>query len=640
MLTRSAPAETRSATARSSKPRPRTARAITALLLASLLALSLLPVGCIGGGAGGKTPVDYSESPAKAAARLGATLAAAKTADEARPAVYEALARSGLAVKDASGTVLAATGERAHTAWVFQEQADNLTLDYLEGQGWTVATFTQLVAEHPEGPGAALLKAPDTFGVLLREWAVAGAAAPEDPSSFAPLLLAELAKARGLGSDFTTGTIRPEQIMLTYFEVMVLTSGAFAPDGPAAGTSALPGTDALSAEGAFASFSPFAPASAYAAESNPCSFIKDEWGKEADNFGRKGLDKIWGTAMGKAGDWLTGRGMGDLVSGMKSLQGPMKWANLLSNFISLYGGYSITVDWEPDPTHYLGYDGGHGNEKMKVTATVSVRPQADDATLDCLKWAGIDKPKEDSVKNARVEWIELSGLPKHAMMDQLGGDRVAGAFVQAVDDSGKATLSLTMSAEKDAKAKDEGKLKKDQIVIQADVTTYKPDPSKLMASALFGGTKGGITEAMKGWINKWFPKRVVARIPVEYHEMAQYKVIVPLGKGQVVLYSEQGPRSVWSGKFEGEPGWSGSGAVDLRDGSGTLRIKYSPDMGDAPVFAEGVLTFPASIGGTQDAPTMVIGQGNLDASAVAPGIKGQTNVAGGGGTTLPMIPVD
>jgi hypothetical protein len=621
------------------RPLHANARRATSVLLAGVLVFALFPIGCTtGGGSGGRVQVDYKESPAKAAARLGKVLSAAKTTDEARAAIYESLARTGLAVKTPAGDLMAMPGDRAHTAWVFQEQADNLTLDFLEGQGWTAATFAQAISEHPEGPGPALAeKAPETVGVLLREWAAAGAAAPDDPSSFAPLLLAELAKARGLGSDFTTGTIRPDQIVLTYFEVMVLTSGAFAPDGPAAG-SLLP----VDGGAPSALLAPFAVEKAYAEDSNPCSFIKDQWGKDADNFGRKGLDKLWGTAMGKAGDWLTGRGMGDLVGGMKSLQGPMKWANLLTNFISLYGGYSIEIKWDPQTPHWVGYDGGHGTTgKLKVTATVSVRPQGDKATLDCLKWAGVDKPKEDSVKNARVQWVPLSGTPKNGTLDPLGKDAVAeGNFVQAVNDAGEATLKITMATEKDTKAKDEGKLKKDQIVIQADVTTYKPEPSKLMAAALFGGVKGGVTEAMKGWINKWFPKRAVATIPVEYHEMGKYKVILPLGKGQVVLYSGQGARSVWSGKFEGEPGWSGSGAVDLTSGSGTLRIKYSPDMGDAPVFAQGTLTFQASVGGTQDEPTMVIEGGSLDAIAVGPTVKGQAKVSAGGQTTLPMIPVD
>jgi len=612
------------------------ARRATSALLAAILVLGLLPTGCTPGGPSGtRTTIDYKESPAKAAVRLGKVLSAAKTADEARPAVYEALARTGLAVKTTSGDLVAMTGERVHASWLFQDQADNLALDYLQGQGWTGTTFMAVLAENPDGPGAGMLKEPDTVGMLLREWAVAAAAAPDDPSAFAPLLLAELAKARGLGSDFTTGTIKPDQIVLTYFEVMVLTSGAFASDVPAAG-SLLPGEGGAPS----ALLSPFAIEKAYA--DDPCSFIKDEWGKDADNFGRKGLDKMFGTAMGKVGDWLTGKGMGDLVGGMKSLQGPMKWANLLSNFISMYGGYSIQIKWDPQTPHWIGYDGGHGTTgKLKVTATVSVRPQGDKATLDCLKWAGIDKPNEDSVKNARVQWVPLSGTPKNGTLDPLGKDAVAeGTFVQAVNAAGEATLKITMVAEKDTKAKDEGKLKEDQIVIQADVTTYKPEPSKLMASTLFGGIKGGITETMKGWINKWFPKRAVATIPVEYHEMGKFKVVFPLGKGQVVLYSGQGPRSVWSGKFEGEPGWHGSGSVDLYSGTGTLRIKYGPDMGNAPVFAEGVLTFTAKVGGTQEEPTMVIEGGNLSATVVAPGAKGQANASGGGQSTLPMIPVD
>jgi hypothetical protein len=393
-----------------------------------------------------------------------------------------------------------------------------------------------------------------------------------------------------------------------------------------------------------AAAAPFAVEEARAED--PCSFIKDTWGKDADNFGRKGLDKIWGTATGKVGDWLTGKGMGDLVGGMKSLAGPMKWANLLSNFISLYGGYSIDVKWDPSPTHWLAYDGGHGNVKLKLTATVSVRPQADDATLKCLKFAGIDKPTSDSVKNARVEWIELSGLPKHATMDQLGGDRVAGAFVQAVDDSGNAVLNLTMSKEKDAKDKDRGKLKKDFMVIQADVTTYKPDPTKLMAAALFGGVKGGVTEAMKGWINKWFPKRVVARIPVEWHEQNRWRGIMDNMNGtRTVFTSQEGLEGMWDVKIEGSLGGdmpiSGASKVDLRrdDAQFTL-VMTGSKVDDGSTFAVNAsYTFErVALGGTADAPTLDIDGIKVNTTVTNDG--GGGNASGGGGSKVLSIPLE
>jgi hypothetical protein len=623
------------------------ARSALALVVSGLLVLSLLPVGCTGAGgtAGGRVQVDYKESPAKAAARIGKVLSAAKTADEARAAVYESLARTGVAVKSVDGKLLSVTGDRRLTLWLYQEQANNLALDLVEHQGWTLATFTQAISEHPEGPGAALVeKAPEAFGILLREWAAEAARNPDDPSSFAPLLLAEISKARGGHSDFTTGTITPDQIELTYFELEVLTAGAFASED--VGSTSWRDTPAGSALASLldAVASPFAVQEALAED--PCSFIKDTWGKDADNFGRKGLDKIWGTATGKVGDWLSGKGMGDLVGGMKSLAGPMKWANLLSNFISLYGGYSIDVKWDPSPTHYLGFDGGHGNEKLKVTATVSVRPQADKATLDCLKFAGIDKPNEDSVKNARVQWVPISGTPKHAEWDPLAKNAVAeGTFVQAVDDSGKAELTLTMSKEKDTKDKDRGKLKKDQIVIQADVTTYKPEPSKLMASTLFGGVKGGVTEAMKGWINKWFPKRALARIPVEWHEQNRWRgVLDNLNGTKTVFTSQEGLVSTWDVKFEGslngEMPLTGASKVDLRRDDAQFTIVGTETWTDdgSTFTLNASYTFEhVALGGTADAPTL-----DFSGIKVTVGVTdGGGNATGGGGgrtVSIPLVP--
>ncbi|MDO8914760.1 MAG: hypothetical protein Q7W16_01600 [Coriobacteriia bacterium] len=621
-------------------------RRVTALLLVAALAMSLLPAGCTGaGGAGGRVSIDYKESPADAAARLGKVLSAATTGDEARAAVYEALARTGVAVKTVDGDPLSITGDRRLTLWLYQEQANNLALDLVEHQGWTLATFTTAISEHPEGPGSALAeKAPEAFGILLREWAAEAARNPDDPSSFAPLLLAEIAKARGGRSDFTTGTITPDQVELTYFELEVLTAGAFASEdvGATSWRDGSAGSALASLLDAAASL--FAVEKAYAED--PCSFIKDTWGKDADNFGRKGLDSIWGAATGKAGDWLTGKGMGDLVGGMKSLAGPMKWVNLLTNFISLYGGYSIEVKWDPSPTHWLAYDGDHGNVKLKVTATVSVRPQADDATLKCLKFAGIDKPTSDSIKNARVEWVELSGLPKHAVMDQLGGDRVAGAFVQAVDDSGNAVLNLTMSTEKDVKGRDLDRVKKDQIVIQADVTTYKPDPSKLMAAAMFGGVKGGVTEVMKGWINKWFPKRVVARIPVEWHEPNRWRGVIEPGNGTRIVFTSQGGlESIWDvrieGSLNGEMPMTGKSAVDLTRSDAQCTIVGTGSMADDGTTFNTTASYTftgVAIGGTPDVPTLDFSGIKMNVDITTEG--GGGNAAGGGGGKVVSIPLE
>ena len=604
------------------------------------------------GGAGAQaapvTTIDYQESPAVAAVRLGKTLAGAHTGDEARAAVYEALARSGVAVKSAAGDVLASTGDRKLTLWLFQEQADNLALDLVENQGWTLTLLTQAIAEHPEGPGAALAEAPEAVGMVLREWAAEAARNPDDPSSFAPLLLAQMAMERGGASDFTAGTIVSDDIELTYFELEILTAGAFASED--AGATSWRETPVGSFFGAVtgAVSSLFVPDVALA--DDPCSFIKDSWGKDADNFGRKGLDKIWSVATGKVGDWMTTKGMGDLVGGMKGLAGPMKWVNLLSNMLSLYGGYSIELKWDPSPTHYLGYDGGHGNEKLKLTATVSVRPQADDATLKCLKFAGIDRPTSDSVKNARVQWIPLSGTPKHATLDPLGKDAVAaGTFVQAVDASGKATLTLTMSVEKDAKDKDRGRLKKDFIVIQADVTTYKPEPSKLMAAALFGGTKGGVTEAMKGWINKWFPKRAIARIPVEWHEQNRWRGVLDGKNGtRLVFTSQQGLESIWDVALEGAlvgmgapiP-FTGKSQVDLKraDAQFTIVGTGTYDMGgDTAAITASYRINRVSLGGTSDAPTLILS--GIQVKVVVAGSGGGGNASGGGAgsASIPLEP--
>lgn len=618
------------------------------VFLAGLLAVSAaLSPGCAGSGSGGKAAggngpvtIDYAETPAQAATRLATALTSAKTLDEVRPAAYEALARTGIAVKTAKGDVLAKTGSRALTLWLFEEQSDNLAMDFLEHQGWTLDVLTQAVAEYPEGPGPELLKQPQTLGVLLREWAALAEKSPEDPEAFAPLLLARIAQVRGGGSDFTKGKIVPEQVEFSYLELMILTAGAFAaPPSSSQGSMRPEGTPGERPEPA-AAWVPFAAAPAYAAAGgNPCTWIQEKWGEEAQDFAEEGGGAIFDKALDKVRDWLTGKGESGLAGGMKTAGSVFKWANFLTSMIAMYGGYSLTLTWDPAKPHYLGYDGGHGDVRMEVTANVSTRPQGDDATLDCLKWAGVEKPKSDSVKDCTVEWVPLYGTPKHAVVTSKDFKR------QHVNSDGKAVLKLDMTAEKATEAGRSGKLKNDQIVIQADLTTYKASPSKIMAAALFGGAAGGNLEVAKGWINKWFPKRAVARIPVEWHYLPRWRGVVDRPDGtRWVFTSGQGLKSNWTVTLEGGPvevaGMSfspeGKGSFDLKDGEASTQLqrKMVATVAGQQITMATTLPMTIVLGGTDEAPTLEVANGPGQNVISARGQSRVGPVEPGGQTTV------
>ena len=627
-------------------------RGTRALLVALALALAvaLMSAGC-GDGDGNvdvRTPepitIDYAESPRAAAARIAAALSAASTLEELRAPAYEALARTGLAVRTAEDDVLAPCGDRALSMWLFANQADNLALDFAEHQGWTLATLNEAVAAHPEGPGTLTTDNPEFLGLVLREWAVAAEAAPDDPAAFAPLLLAELARTRGGASDYTTGTIDPSQVELTYLELMVMTAGAF--EAPATQDSAAPPAGV----GPTVVLSPESPPPtgrslpvdflgampAYAQDSNPCSWIQEKWGKAAGDLAEEGTQSLFEQAFEGVGKWLDktqGAGVGD---GARMTGAAFKWANWLTSMIAMYGGYSLTVTWDPSPTHWVAYDGGHGNPKLTVTANVSTRPAADQSTLDCLKYAGIEKPSQETVKDCEVSWQALSGLPKHGTISSTD---LTG---QKVSEDGKATLEIAMTNEK---TKEASKLKKDTIAIQCNLVTYKSDPGKLFAATVFGGKLGGSLEAGKAWMADWFPKRAVARIPVEWHEEPKWRGVIDNGDGtRWVLTSGYGVKSIWNATLEGgtvQAGpltlkVSGKGMFDLSSGSAssTFTKNMTTTIRGQTVNADQTIQLQITTSGSDEAPTLEISSSGGSTVASAMGQSKATGIEAGGDTTV------
>ncbi len=571
-----------------------------------------------------KIDIDYTESPSAAAERLAKSLTSATTADAIRPAAYEALARSGMAVKSAS-EILAATGPRIIKRWLLPAQADNLALDFLEHQGWTLADLTKAVAEHPNGPGAQLLTRPETLGMLLREWAAIAKQSPADPEAFAPLLLARIAHIRGNGSDFTQGAIIPEQIELSYLELMLLTAGAYkglpqqhAPRQLSRAVSLLQCATSWST-------SLLVP-SAHAAGDTPCTWVKDNVGKNeeaeaAQDFTEEGVGWMMDTALDKTGKWLDSLGDGTLGKTLGQAAGILKITNLLTSMISLYGGYSLTLTWDPVKPHYLGHE--HGNAAMHITASVSSRPLADDATLACLKFLGIEKPTSDSMKDTTVEWVALYGTPKHAQPKFPPSSR------ENVGPDGKAVLELTMSQETLGQEVKKGRIKHDQVVMQANLIVYKSNPGKIMAATLFGNVVGGNIEVLKGWFANWFPKRAVARVPVEWHKLSRWRCVVEVAPGlplRIVYTSGLGTKSIWTWAFEGDSRFSGSGSFDLT--SGSTRFVMNETVTDGGMTGHGTIPKTASIGGTDEEPTLILGIDGTSkyftkGGAIAKKVKGQ-----------------
>ncbi|MBV5318201.1 MAG: hypothetical protein JZU50_10385, partial [Desulfobulbaceae bacterium] len=152
------------------------------------------------------------------------------------------------------------------------------------------------------------------------------------------------------------------------------------------------------------------------------------------------------------------------------------------------------------------------------------------------------------------------------------------------------------------------KLKRDQVVMQANLIVYKSNPGKIMAAALFGGVAGGNIEILKGWFANWFPKRAVAHVPVEWHKLSRWRCVVDVAPGmplRIVYSSGLGAKSIWTWSFEGDSRYSGSGTFDLT--SGSTRFVMTSMVTDGEVTAKGAYPKTASLGGTDEEPTLILG---------------------------------
>ena len=521
---------------------------------------------------------DVSETPGEAAARIAKALAAARTLEEARPLVLEVLARCGAPVQTASGDLRAQAVEPALDSWFFDFQADNLALDHIQSQGLTMEQLARSMAECPV-EGADFWADPIVLREFLRQMWLAADADPTDPRSFGPLLLAELAARHDPADDMTSGTADTRGYPMSYLEILVFSLSA---------QRGLPGRDEVGMSGVSPERSRLAqvktvdcgPGSgqeglpmsfvgrACAGESNPCSWIEQAWGKDIKDFVGGGVGLGTDLALGKTAEAATRLAGEGVQKGAQAAASAIGYVTAFVSLVGTMGGYSLEVKPEPAKAHYYGAGPpSHGNLTVKFVAHVSSRPVADRDLQSCLEWAGVELPDEKSAENAIVRWVglygtETNGKPRHAQWSAHntaipGGSR--GRYEMKVGPDRTAELFLDMTSEKRSDlVKRKAPVRKDKIVVQAELFVQNPNDGKILGM-LFLGT----SEALKAWADKWFPKRVVSTMPVEYHADGRWGfrenqdaagvTVVNEGRAEEGLFGPWVITAAGSGKVAGAP---------------------------------------------------------------------------------------
>lgn len=606
----------------------------------------LLLAGCIGPFQG--TPArestlvpDVTQSPQQAAERLASALATAKTLDEARPLVREILARNGVKVQTKSGELRAQPMSPALDIWYFDFQADSLAQDQLGNNGFTLDQLSQCMSEVPT-EGAGFWADPQVLREFTRQLVLAAKSDPTDPRAFGPLLLGELAARHNPPVDLTDASVDPRKVPVTYLEMLVLTlvvkrgvpdastTGQLQRPNRAASALADPTTVAGVAERPWWSRPvPFLEAEAYAADSNPCSWLEGAWGKDVKDFINAGVGKGIDDALEKAGKAATKSAGKAAKTAAKTGAGAFGYVTALVSLVATMGGYSLEVKPEPAKAHYYGTGPEHGNNEVAFVAHVSSKPVADKDLQSCLDWVGVELPDEKSAQDAIVRWVPLYGLktygePEHGQVLKKGLNLTAGGgrLEQKVDGDGSAKLSIAPSLEKKSGLKKTGKLKKDKILVQAELFVQNPNGGKIAGMVLFGG----VPDALKAWADKWFPKKAMGTMPIEWHEPKQYKFkkTEKVGPFDVTVegVSEAGLYGRWDVTWTAIQDSSGvqttmklteevltsdaPGSKGLLKGEGTMTQVMNMDGLTGKRSGKMTARGTATIGGTDDNPTITL----------------------------------
>ena len=484
------------------------------------------------------------------AERLAKELANAHTIGEARPAALEALAWSGLRVVKDKKVVVPPVAPLVPLR-IPSVVADNLALQHIDRQGYSLVQIGTMIAEHPAaGPQLAVLKDGRLLLEVLRRSLGRALNQPNDPTSFVPIYISNSIMARH-HTHIQASQTKPEEITLTTLDLLMW-SAAHRRSGV---------HPKKVAPGKRASLRDLFVPPAYA-KGGPCDWIQDEFGDEMSEFVKGEITTIAGGAL-DAGweavlDKLGGAARDAADKGMKGMGMALSWVTMLVSLVGMYGGYSIKVDPDPSKTHMCHPDGEGGpppGQKVHFIAKVSSKPIMDDRLQRCLDLMGVDLPNEDSAKNCKVRWSAGPQFDKFGMFDADGLAQAGyglGRLEQFVGENGEAKVQVTIKDEKQ-EAEKNGKKTQGSLIVNCELFTQKANGAKMAMAVV----TRSIADPLKQWIDKAFPQSARGTMAIEYHTIKKVKCEKNFTKGGMNYVLKAAPKGdgglygPWDGTLTG-----------------------------------------------------------------------------------------
>jgi hypothetical protein len=449
-------------------------------------------------------------------ARLAAALTEAPDLMQAFAVAETVLALGGLATSDLA-SVLMQPSQPAASSVVLPQEVLNLALEARNratAGRLTVDELGRMLKDFgwpflPESPpGNQLMR-------LLATWVTEARGRPQDPLSFTPLFLTEMAKRQRPAVDIGADSTTPHSVRLTLLELQLFAAAFEMLVRPVLYTAA-----------------------------GPCDQAKDWLGKTPggqfvggltpliyDPLLEKGLAKI-GIVTKKTAEHL-GR-LNNVFDAVTISMRIFKLISMTSDRLIEVRVASDNPVHKDEPTSsgksgvFIARAGVTDAEYEQWRRAKLDFPDFDAALHDCLAAAGLPDltsavEQMKDAKNWRVKWHLEQGSPEHAQFmirdnEWLAKGHQIMAFKEAGRASAEAKLTVLITNEKSPGHR--GVQASADVVVRADVlTTQMPNLSTFTGAAVGGlGLAASIVDLAASWAQDMFPPSSYGTLRVTYHD--------------------------------------------------------------------------------------------------------------------------
>ena len=526
-----------------------------------------------------------------APAELAKTITESQDFARVIAATQEALARGGIATEDFERVHVQAI-EPAVSITLLPQQTANMASEgqHRETSGTlTIARLGDMLKElgfpFREGatPGEHLIQ-------FLSVWIQGAQLEPNDPHSFTPLFLNEMAKRQTPSINLADGKASAERVYWTMLEIELFTA-AF--DRVAQKESMLPRTPR-----AFqVSFvEPVQDSSRPVAllQSDYCAKLKKNLGSFTGQVEGVLIKLSFEETLKKIITDVVGEGPDKNV---KDAYDVIKIVNKIANLVTLYNSVNIAVTIAGDDTvHKPAPDEQDQYKQFDALVTVTDTDE-DSAVGDCLQLLGLpppESPKDIAAKldNWRVEWALVEGSPEHARISAAAtGTDTSGQqqlpLKRTGDASGEATMYVQIVEE--GVSNHQGEQETADVVAKAELETSEMLKLETLVSAVkvkknfWLGVAGPIVDVAAGFIQEMAQPKSFATLEVTYHQPLSFLLEGTYSSGHklshngkvVVTNIQRGPFS-----FVLEPTSTSAKPSNRMRGRGTLEIQQAYNVVD------------------------------------------------------------